>query len=80
MKAYDESKRRFWNTVTILNLFLSIMICIYHNNGYAFYDDGTLSRETKFVIDIIRGVSGQYSGSVICFVIWPAVLEKCFMG
>ncbi len=48
----EQKNKRFWNTVTVLNLFFSIMICLYHNNGYSFYDDGTLSKGVMDFIDI----------------------------
>lgn len=50
----EQKNERFWNTVTILNLFFSIMICLYHNNGYYFYDDGHLAYGVKRVIDIVH--------------------------
>lgn len=48
----NSQQKRFWNAITILNLFFSTMICLYHNNGYVFYDDGSLSKSVKNVIDI----------------------------
>lgn len=50
----EVKMKKFWNAVTILNLFLSIMICLYHNNGYAFYDDGSLSQRVKDTIDVVH--------------------------
>ncbi len=48
-----DNKKRFWNTITLLNLFLSVMICVFHNGGYVFYDDGSVSEPVKHIIDAV---------------------------
>ena len=46
----EKRKQVFWNTVTILNLLLSFMVAVYHNNGYNFYEPN-VSQSVETIID-----------------------------
>lgn len=52
--SLENREKQFWNGITNLNMFLSIMIVIYHTNGYYFYQaNGGVSDLTIEIIEFV---------------------------